>query len=116
MGKWKRSQKLGSTVTGELAVSSFQRQYSEMLYQAYADYIGFILTLNEGVKGKKLTFEYKVSERGSSHSSLSSSPSLPAYHTIEAAPTFKKPSPEEELGAFELFIGPAELAAGPWLL
>uniref|UniRef100_A0A452V3P6 Serine/threonine-protein phosphatase 2A activator n=1 Tax=Ursus maritimus TaxID=29073 RepID=A0A452V3P6_URSMA len=37
MGKWKRS-------------------------QAYADYIGFILTLNEGVKGKKLTFEYKVSE------------------------------------------------------
>uniref|UniRef100_A0A8C8T802 Serine/threonine-protein phosphatase 2A activator n=1 Tax=Peromyscus maniculatus bairdii TaxID=230844 RepID=A0A8C8T802_PERMB len=37
MGKWKRS-------------------------QAYADYIGFILTLNEGVKGKKLTFDYKVSE------------------------------------------------------
>ncbi|XP_068825742.1 serine/threonine-protein phosphatase 2A activator isoform X3 [Capricornis sumatraensis] len=37
MGKWKRS-------------------------QAYADYIGFILTLNEGVKGKKLSFEYKVSE------------------------------------------------------
>ncbi|CAI5666180.1 serine/threonine-protein phosphatase 2A activator [Oreochromis niloticus] len=37
MGKWKRS-------------------------QAYADYIGFILTLNEGVKGKKLTCEYKVSE------------------------------------------------------
>ncbi|KAL4689820.1 hypothetical protein H8959_012611, partial [Pygathrix nigripes] len=31
---------------------------------AYADYIGFILTLNEGVKGKKLTFEYKVSEDG----------------------------------------------------
>ncbi|XP_048368136.1 serine/threonine-protein phosphatase 2A activator [Sphaerodactylus townsendi] len=30
--------------------------------QAYADYIGFILTLNEGVKGKKLTCEYKVSE------------------------------------------------------
>ncbi|ELR46837.1 Serine/threonine-protein phosphatase 2A activator, partial [Bos mutus] len=39
MGKWKRS-------------------------QAYADYIGFILTLNEGVKGKKLSFEYKVSEVG----------------------------------------------------
>ncbi|XP_007471873.1 PREDICTED: serine/threonine-protein phosphatase 2A activator isoform X3 [Lipotes vexillifer] len=37
MGKWKRS-------------------------QAYADYIGFILTLNEGVKGKKLSFEYRVSE------------------------------------------------------
>uniref|UniRef100_A0A673YHN5 Serine/threonine-protein phosphatase 2A activator n=1 Tax=Salmo trutta TaxID=8032 RepID=A0A673YHN5_SALTR len=37
MGKWKRS-------------------------QAYADYMGFILTLNEGVKGKKLTCEYKVSE------------------------------------------------------
>uniref|UniRef100_A0A8C6QLV3 Serine/threonine-protein phosphatase 2A activator n=1 Tax=Nannospalax galili TaxID=1026970 RepID=A0A8C6QLV3_NANGA len=37
MGKWKRS-------------------------QAYADYIGFILTLNEGVKGKKLTFDYRVSE------------------------------------------------------
>uniref|UniRef100_A0A672LQY8 Serine/threonine-protein phosphatase 2A activator n=1 Tax=Sinocyclocheilus grahami TaxID=75366 RepID=A0A672LQY8_SINGR len=37
MGKWKRS-------------------------QAYADYIGFILTLNEGVKGKKLTCEYQVSE------------------------------------------------------
>lgn len=32
--------------------------------QAYADYIGFILTLNEGVKGKKLTFEYPVSEVG----------------------------------------------------
>ncbi|KAI2664649.1 Serine/threonine-protein phosphatase 2A activator [Labeo rohita] len=37
MGKWKRS-------------------------QAYADYMGFILTLNEGVKGKKLTCEYLVSE------------------------------------------------------
>ncbi|XP_046901736.1 serine/threonine-protein phosphatase 2A activator [Hypomesus transpacificus] len=37
MGKWKRS-------------------------QAYADYMGFILTMNEGVKGKKLTCEYKVSE------------------------------------------------------
>uniref|UniRef100_A0A671VDF4 Serine/threonine-protein phosphatase 2A activator n=1 Tax=Sparus aurata TaxID=8175 RepID=A0A671VDF4_SPAAU len=37
MGKWKRS-------------------------QAYADYMGFVLTLNEGVKGKKLTCEYKVSE------------------------------------------------------
>ncbi|XP_029503358.1 serine/threonine-protein phosphatase 2A activator [Oncorhynchus nerka] len=37
MGKWKRS-------------------------QAYADYMGFILTLNEGVKGKKRTCEYKVSE------------------------------------------------------
>ena len=32
------------------------------IWQAYADYIGFILTLNEGVKGKKLTFDYKVSE------------------------------------------------------
>uniref|UniRef100_A0A5F9DPS4 Serine/threonine-protein phosphatase 2A activator n=1 Tax=Oryctolagus cuniculus TaxID=9986 RepID=A0A5F9DPS4_RABIT len=32
------------------------------VWQAYADYIGFILTLNEGVKGKKLSFEYKVSE------------------------------------------------------
>ncbi|KFQ41542.1 Serine/threonine-protein phosphatase 2A activator, partial [Nestor notabilis] len=32
--------------------------------QAYADYMGFILTLNEGVKGKKLTCEYKVSEVG----------------------------------------------------
>ncbi|XP_069093150.1 serine/threonine-protein phosphatase 2A activator isoform X2 [Pleurodeles waltl] len=30
--------------------------------QAYAEYIGFILTLNEAVKGKKLTCEYKVSE------------------------------------------------------
>lgn len=30
--------------------------------QAYADYMGFILTLNEGVKGKKLTCEYEVSE------------------------------------------------------
>ncbi|XP_078143048.1 serine/threonine-protein phosphatase 2A activator isoform X2 [Centroberyx gerrardi] len=37
MGKWKRS-------------------------QAYADYMGFVLTLNEGVKGKKLTCEYQVSE------------------------------------------------------
>ncbi|XP_035197203.1 serine/threonine-protein phosphatase 2A activator isoform X2 [Oxyura jamaicensis] len=37
MGKWKRS-------------------------QAYADYMGFILTLNEGVRGKKLTCDYKVSE------------------------------------------------------
>nr|XP_003229726.2 PREDICTED: serine/threonine-protein phosphatase 2A activator [Anolis carolinensis] len=30
--------------------------------QAYADYMGFILTLNEGIKGKKLTCEYRVSE------------------------------------------------------
>ncbi|XP_064027308.1 serine/threonine-protein phosphatase 2A activator isoform X3 [Pogoniulus pusillus] len=30
--------------------------------QAYADYMGFILTLNEGVRGKKLTCQYKVSE------------------------------------------------------
>ncbi|XP_064420467.1 serine/threonine-protein phosphatase 2A activator isoform X1 [Latimeria chalumnae] len=30
--------------------------------QAYVDYMGFILTLNEGVKGKKLTCEYKISE------------------------------------------------------
>ena len=30
--------------------------------KAYADYMGFILTLNEGVKRKKLTCEYKVSE------------------------------------------------------
>ncbi|XP_028571918.2 serine/threonine-protein phosphatase 2A activator isoform X1 [Podarcis muralis] len=37
MGKWKRS-------------------------QAYADYTGFILKLNESIKGKKLTCEYKVSE------------------------------------------------------
>ncbi|XP_051968386.1 serine/threonine-protein phosphatase 2A activator-like [Xyrauchen texanus] len=37
MGKWKRS-------------------------QAYADYMGFILTLNEAVKGKKLTCDYQVSE------------------------------------------------------
>ncbi|KAK2535416.1 Ppp2r4 [Columba guinea] len=33
--------------------------------QAYADYMGFILTLNEGVRGKKLTCEYKVSEEES---------------------------------------------------
>ncbi|KFP83847.1 Serine/threonine-protein phosphatase 2A activator, partial [Apaloderma vittatum] len=32
--------------------------------QAYADYMGFILTLNEGVRGKKLTCEYKISEVG----------------------------------------------------
>ena len=37
---------------------------SPSLWQAYADYMGFILTLNEGVKGKKLTFEYRVSEVG----------------------------------------------------
>lgn len=30
--------------------------------QAYADYMGFILTLNDGVKGKKITCEYEVSE------------------------------------------------------
>lgn len=30
--------------------------------QAYADYMGFILSLNKMVKGKKLTLEYKVSE------------------------------------------------------
>lgn len=30
--------------------------------QAYADYMGFILSLNKVVKGKKLTSEYKVSE------------------------------------------------------
>ncbi|XP_043913952.1 serine/threonine-protein phosphatase 2A activator [Protopterus annectens] len=37
MGKWKRS-------------------------QAYADYMGFILTLNESVKGKKMTSDYNVSK------------------------------------------------------
>uniref|UniRef100_A0A1A8GU57 Serine/threonine-protein phosphatase 2A activator n=2 Tax=Nothobranchius korthausae TaxID=1143690 RepID=A0A1A8GU57_9TELE len=37
MGKWKRS-------------------------QAYADYMSFIVALNEGVKGKKMTCEYEVSE------------------------------------------------------
>ncbi|XP_028828822.1 serine/threonine-protein phosphatase 2A activator [Denticeps clupeoides] len=37
MGKWKRS-------------------------QAYSDYMGFVLTLNEAVKGKKLTCEFNVSE------------------------------------------------------
>ncbi|XP_012824572.1 serine/threonine-protein phosphatase 2A activator isoform X2 [Xenopus tropicalis] len=31
--------------------------------QAYTDYMGFVLALNEGVKGKKLTDDYKVSER-----------------------------------------------------
>uniref|UniRef100_H3CP27 Serine/threonine-protein phosphatase 2A activator n=1 Tax=Tetraodon nigroviridis TaxID=99883 RepID=H3CP27_TETNG len=30
--------------------------------QAYADYMGFVLSLNKVVKGKKLTCEYKVSE------------------------------------------------------
>ncbi|KAF5922123.1 hypothetical protein HPG69_017901 [Diceros bicornis minor] len=60
MGKWKRS-------------------------QAYADYIGFILTLNEGVKGKKLTFEYKVSEVGTgwlgfSQNSSKESPALVAHN------------------------------------
>ncbi|CAB1440901.1 unnamed protein product [Pleuronectes platessa] len=30
--------------------------------QAYADYMGFVLALNEGVKGKKLSTEYTVSE------------------------------------------------------
>lgn len=57
-----------------------------------------------------------VPQRCFSPSSLSFSPSLPTQQRIEAAPTFKKPSPEEELGAFELLIGPAELAAGAWLL
>lgn len=32
--------------------------------QAYADYMGFILTLNESVKGKKLSCDYRVSEVG----------------------------------------------------
>ncbi|OCT57551.1 hypothetical protein XELAEV_18003332mg [Xenopus laevis] len=41
MGKWKRS-------------------------QAYADYIGFVLALNEAVKGKKLTDDYTVSEEAES--------------------------------------------------
>lgn len=37
---------------------------SRVCSQAYADYMGFILTLNEGVRGKKLTCDYKVSEVG----------------------------------------------------
>lgn len=37
---------------------------SRLCSQAYADYMGFILTLNEGVRGKKLTCDYKVSEVG----------------------------------------------------
>ena len=40
------------------------------VWQAYADYIGFILTLNEGVKGKKLSVEYRVSEVGKGRSLL----------------------------------------------
>lgn len=32
------------------------------LLQAYADYLGFVLALNDGVKGRKITSEYKVSE------------------------------------------------------
>lgn len=47
---------------------------SRLCSQAYADYMGFILTLNEGVRGKKLTCDYKVSEVGgefgSTHFSL----------------------------------------------
>lgn len=39
--------------------SSSQRCF---LPQAYADYLGFVLTLNDGVKGRKITSEYKVSE------------------------------------------------------
>lgn len=35
--------------------------------------MGFILTLNEGVKGKKLTCEYKVSEVGEEFGSFLSS-------------------------------------------
>lgn len=30
--------------------------------QAYADYMGFVRTLNEGVKGKSFTCDYNVSE------------------------------------------------------
>lgn len=32
------------------------------LPQAYADYLGFVLAINDGVKGRKITSEYKVSE------------------------------------------------------
>ncbi|MEQ2276038.1 hypothetical protein XENORESO_012741 [Xenotaenia resolanae] len=54
MGKWKRSQVrfLPDTRTIQNLTVKW----------AYADYMGFILTLNEGVKGKKLTSDYDVSE------------------------------------------------------
>uniref|UniRef100_A0ACB8F1I1 Uncharacterized protein n=1 Tax=Sphaerodactylus townsendi TaxID=933632 RepID=A0ACB8F1I1_9SAUR len=73
MAKWKRSQVqkglcLGMRVeiTRTRAKPIDGNQSSPYIWKtsgvASRDYIGFILTLNEGVKGKKLTCEYKVSE------------------------------------------------------
>lgn len=78
MGKWKRSQ-VGSYIQSKHFASavfvfiSYWSDFSDytsrsiasvtfLCLQAYADYMGFVLTLNEGVKGKKLTCEYNMSE------------------------------------------------------
>ncbi|PWA15589.1 hypothetical protein CCH79_00020745, partial [Gambusia affinis] len=62
MGKWKRSQVRFLPVETPRQKLELLLLKVLVLVQAYADYMGFILTLNEGVKGKKLTCEYEVSE------------------------------------------------------
>ncbi|KFQ67540.1 Serine/threonine-protein phosphatase 2A activator, partial [Phaethon lepturus] len=70
--------------------------------QAYADYMGFILTLNEGVRGKKLTCEYKVSEVGEEFGS-SFFPALlhfgEDWHIPFLLATLRKDGPIEKLVA-----------------
>lgn len=41
---------------------SFISLLKYIFFQAYCDYVGFILTLNESVKGKKLTCQFEVSQ------------------------------------------------------
>ncbi|KFO10185.1 Serine/threonine-protein phosphatase 2A activator, partial [Balearica regulorum gibbericeps] len=67
--------------------------------QAYADYMGFILTLNEGVRGKKLTCEYKVSEVGEEFASSSPLHFVEGWHIPVLLATLGKDGPIEKLVA-----------------
>ncbi|KFP46016.1 Serine/threonine-protein phosphatase 2A activator, partial [Cathartes aura] len=67
--------------------------------QAYADYMGFILTLNEGVRGKKLTCEYKVSEVGEETVSPAPLHFREGWHIVFPLATLGKDGPIEKLVA-----------------
>ncbi|KFO82458.1 Serine/threonine-protein phosphatase 2A activator, partial [Cuculus canorus] len=67
--------------------------------QAYADYMGFILTLNEGVRGKKLTCDYKVSEVGKEFGSPSPLHFREGWHILFPLATLGKDDPIEKLVA-----------------
>lgn len=45
-----------------------------LYFQAYSDYLGFIFTLNDAVKGKSMRGDYHVSEVNGPYNSLESIP------------------------------------------